>query len=676
MWGEITNFDPSTTAGLSKGVDLVRMLEKINISFASQAAAGTGKLEIDQIILCNYQQEGLLTSRGWTWGAPGVSGHSPDDVPASAQLGFDNGIVYDIPPLADPSDYADLFRDEIFLFEASTRTDPKENVSLIIRGYYEGSSTPSYYRIDMADNNGDHLEIIRNHYYDIVITAINGPGYATGQEAYDNKPFNILTQINAWDESGMNDHTYDGRYQLTVDYSNFTADYIGYSISQNGYITVGSSQPLRIYTDVPAGWTIEIPAASNWISVSRISYDNSMVPFESTTVQIMCSPYNTIDDSYPRTGSFFIVAGGLRKEITVSQTALQWAKTNVDAPGTFATNPADFGMFYKWGYRGAWANSGAIVWDNNPVASAAIDWESVYDPCPIGWRVPKRDEFHALLNATRQHSFVGGVTGEWLTAAEAVTAGYGNNPGNVLGTAPNLIFLPAAGSRYTPNNLPVNQGSSATFYNGDSPAPGSSYYIILPTSTLASGLGVGTGTVGRSVRCVKDDDIGVVIDGIRWAETNVDAFGTFALTPEAPGMFYQWNRPGAWSPTGTVSGWDNTTPGGTTWEQANDPCPAGWRVPTQMQLNSLMNSGSTWETNWQGTGVNGRLFGTEPNRIFLPVVGYRAYSDGTLSGTPGEYWSSTGIGPSDAGNLTFDSTPPLVFGNPRNMGFSVRCVEE
>jgi hypothetical protein len=37
-------------------------------------------------------------------------------------------------------------------------------------------------------------------------------------------------------------------------------------------------------------------------------------------------------------------------------------------------------------------------------------------------------------------------------------------------------------------------------------------------------------------------DLGVVINGVKWATRNVDAPGTFAESPQAAGMFYQWNR--------------------------------------------------------------------------------------------------------------------------------------
>ena len=63
---------------------------------------------------------------------------------------------------------------------------------------------------------------------------------------------------------------------------------------------------------------------------------------------------------------------------------------------------------------------------------------------------------------------------------------------------------------------------------------------------------------------------GVIINEIIWATRNVDAPGTFAAKPEAPGMFYQWNRKVGWSASdpminhnGEVE-WDTSTPTGDT----------------------------------------------------------------------------------------------------------------
>jgi len=82
---------------------------------------------------------------------------------------------------------------------------------------------------------------------------------------------------------------------------------------------------------------------------------------------------------------------------------------------------------------------------------------------------------------------------------------------------------------------------------------------------------------------------GVSINGVIWAKCNVDAFGTFAAAPESYGMFYQWNRRTGWSSTDPLTSspagavWNSSIPTGDVWTAANDPCPTGWRVPTEEQ---------------------------------------------------------------------------------------------
>jgi uncharacterized protein (TIGR02145 family) len=177
------------------------------------------------------------------------------------------------------------------------------------------------------------------------------------------------------------------------------------------------------------------------------------------------------------------------------------------------------------------------------------------------------------------------------------------------------------------------------------------------------------------------NETGVLINGVRWATRNVDAPGTFAATPESAGMFYQWNRKIGWSSTDPMvnsnggTTWDYSTPDGTEWEPANDPCPSGWRVPTYDEQVSLLNSGSSWTTQ---NGVTGRVFGSGSNTLFLPAAGYRDRYDGTLysPGTLGLYRSSTQYDSSNAYYLGFGSDNADWRSNARRYGFSVRCVQE
>jgi len=173
----------------------------------------------------------------------------------------------------------------------------------------------------------------------------------------------------------------------------------------------------------------------------------------------------------------------------------------------------------------------------------------------------------------------------------------------------------------------------------------------------------------------------VWINGVCWATRNVDEPGTFVKNPEDTGMFYQWNRKTAWAATGAVTGWDSTTPTGTTWEKANDPSPEGYRVPTLGEIQKLLDAtkvASAWVTQ---NGVPGRKFTdiATGNSIFLPAVRYRLSYDGSLASgsVVGFYWSSTQNGSASAYDLYFHSNGNIGWtGNVRENGFSMRPVAE
>ena len=165
---------------------------------------------------------------------------------------------------------------------------------------------------------------------------------------------------------------------------------------------------------------------------------------------------------------------------------------------------------------------------------------------------------------------------------------------------------------------------------------------------------------------------GVVINGVRWATRNTAASGTFAARPTDAGMFFQWNRPRAWESTGAVTGWDGTTELDLTWLPENDPCPAGWRVPTREELRSLNNAGSAWVIY---NDTPGRVFGTAPNQIFLPAAGFRSTS-GALAGigSVADYWSNERGTTEHAWTLWIGSSGSDEISNPQANGMSLRCV--
>jgi uncharacterized protein (TIGR02145 family) len=112
-------------------------------------------------------------------------------------------------------------------------------------------------------------------------------------------------------------------------------------------------------------------------------------------------------------------------------------------------------------------------------------------------------------------------------------------------------------------------------------------------------------------------------------------------------------------------------------EFANDPSPAGWRVPTFSEIYTLLDE-DVESNKWVTTPVSGRLFTDKMsgNTLFLPAVGGRLSSDGSLfdAGLDGNYWSSTAYGAAIAYYMSFFTPSVDYYYDPRGYGYTVRCV--
>jgi uncharacterized protein (TIGR02145 family) len=172
------------------------------------------------------------------------------------------------------------------------------------------------------------------------------------------------------------------------------------------------------------------------------------------------------------------------------------------------------------------------------------------------------------------------------------------------------------------------------------------------------------------------------INGVYWATRNVDMPGTFTSNPEDKGKFYQWNRKKAW-PTDTrkVNNWDSSMASGDIWEKENDPCPAGWRLPTFEEIGKLCDKSKVNQQEWVTiNGIRCEKFTDKANGNFIlvPAAGSRHGNDGKLYHLPfGYYWSMNSLNPKGGSYmLCYDRVKPTDNYHNRNFGFCVRCVAE
>ena len=179
--------------------------------------------------------------------------------------------------------------------------------------------------------------------------------------------------------------------------------------------------------------------------------------------------------------------------------------------------------------------------------------------------------------------------------------------------------------------------------------------------------------------------------GILWAKCNIGAD-----TETDAGSYFQWGDTQGYTAdqvgVDKIFDWAhykfgtqdnltkyNSTDGLTTLQLADDAAHANmgkdWRMPTEAEYQELIDKiKSEWVTDYNGTGVNGRLFTAENgNTLFLPAAGI-AFESQFLFEYSGQYWtSSLGrylylIGGEDNEELKIHSINRFI-------GFSIRGVK-
>jgi uncharacterized protein (TIGR02145 family) len=133
------------------------------------------------------------------------------------------------------------------------------------------------------------------------------------------------------------------------------------------------------------------------------------------------------------------------------------------------------------------------------------------------------------------------------------------------------------------------------------------------------------------------------------SSTDQPGHGNFIISPNSP---YDWRSPQNTNLWQGVNG-------------INNPCPSGYRLPTEIEWDSEVNS-------WSSFSSNGAFFST----LKLTNAGERYQFNGAIDhlGTEGLYWSSS-VTDSRSNYLFFISNGSTFNPYFRGSALSVRCIK-
>ncbi len=153
------------------------------------------------------------------------------------------------------------------------------------------------------------------------------------------------------------------------------------------------------------------------------------------------------------------------------------------------------------------------------------------------------------------------------------------------------------------------------------------------------------------------------------------------ILAKSHGKFYQWGVNVAWNSTGSVamestpsSSWNNQI---YPFSWVDQPCPDGYRLPTQAEFQELIDNCTSTYTNYGSYGYITFVPKNSPSQsLEFPAIGKRSTEFGTLfSNNRGHYWSSSLHSDQTAYNIWFDDGLLTLDNSDLRYGYNVRCVK-
>ncbi|MCD8270331.1 MAG: hypothetical protein LUD46_19110 [Parabacteroides sp.] len=257
-----------------------------------------------------------------------------------------------------------LLEGQIYTYEAP-KSKSSDGVCLILQGIYEGRTY--FYRIDFTsdkekhDNGldifrGDNIPLYRNHKYVVTITAAEGIGYTSFDEAIKVSSVlsNLKTSVLVVDMTGINNIVYDGQYFMGTEGKTLNVPW-----------NANKEIKHKVSSDYQGSWQAGIinPGEATWLTFSNGRINDSGQDINHTGMNFHVTPLPTPPQTNREViGRVIFTAGRLRDTLDIRRVTMAelFARSNVVATSngmSFAVSgednlpiPANVqGLFFKWG---------------------------------------------------------------------------------------------------------------------------------------------------------------------------------------------------------------------------------------------------------------------------------------------------------------------------------------
>ena len=224
MYGQTATTVITADAGIRLDVRMHRIVARVQVSFTGDAA-GT-KFTPQEVSLYNYNDRARVIPDKLTETVDDKYEADPTIPAGAVRLPATVDGKQVVPTYTVDADQK--IEHQIYLFETAQPvggTPEEQHVKrpcLIVKGLYDGATTPCYYRIDFFGEKTagsgvkEYMEIVRNHSYKVTVQGVLAPGHDTPEEALTAQAANITATVVQWNDDDIGDIDFDGQHVLGI----------------------------------------------------------------------------------------------------------------------------------------------------------------------------------------------------------------------------------------------------------------------------------------------------------------------------------------------------------------------------------------------------------------------------------------------------------------------------